>query len=160
MKNPLKRTKYEPDNCPRVLGQNCVDPNRPPHFSEGRGLVNSFAPGCDGCGSISGDDFMAFVREGGRVDGSDKNYKVYLEKDTGTPYETIKTVHTTPDGRTYEGHQPKQGTGVQHAKFYWMHLTREQQQEFVDLWNEKKVNHSLYVRPYFMSWDVTVAPEV
>ena len=148
MKNPLKRPPHHPENCPRVLGQNCVDPNRPPTFSEGRGLVNSFAPGCDGCGSISGDEFMKFVREGGKVDGSDKNYKVYLEKDTGKPSEMLH--EKTDYGELY---RPKQGTGIQHAKFYWMHLTREQQQEFVDLWNEKKINHSLYVRPYFMEWD-------
>ena len=148
MKNPLKREPHYPENCPRVLGQNCVDPNRLPTFSEGRGLANSFAPGCDGCGSISGDEFMKFVREGGVVHGSDKNYKVYLEKDTGKPSETIRKK--TEYG---ESISTKQGTGIQHAKFYWMHLTREQQEEFVYLWNEKKVNHTLYVRPFFMTWD-------
>ena len=126
--------------CPR-LGNEPEESS----FYEGHGLANSFAPGCGGCGSISGDEFMKFVREGGEVGGSDKNYKVYLDKDTGTPSEMI-TESTGHGSRSYV----KQGTGVQHAKFYFQHLTRAQQQEFVDLWNAGKVKHSLYVMPYFM----------
>jgi hypothetical protein len=41
-----------------------------------------------------------------------------------------------------------------HDKFYWYHLSEDQMKEFVDLWNEKKLNlepkFGIYKLPYFV----------
>jgi hypothetical protein len=122
----------------------------PDRYRRNGGMVNSFAPGCTFCGSISGAEFLRYVREGNLVGGSDKSYKVYLEKDSGKPSITIKKTKKVPGGGKYEIHEPKPGTGIMHAKFYFQHLSDTQRAEFVSLWNLGKVKHRLYVRPYFM----------
>lgn len=127
----------------------CGRTGAPTDYKEGRGLANSFTPGCAQCGSVSGDAFMEYVREGHVVHGSDKNYKAYLEKDTGTPHETEEYTYTNGD-YSHTGTQAKQGTGIQHAKFYYQHLSSEQRNEFVQLWNNRTLNHMIYVMPYFM----------
>jgi hypothetical protein len=75
-----------------------TDDPTPDDYNAKHGMSNSFAPGCTYCGSISGEDFIAYVRSGGVVGGSDKNYKVYLERATGTPAVTEERVETTPQG--------------------------------------------------------------
>lgn len=66
---------------------------------------------CSYCGSLNPDEFMRMVEAGECVLGTtDKNYKVYVEG--------------TPRGFT---------------KFYFYHLSPEQQERFVQLYNEKKL---------------------
>lgn len=82
---------------------------------------------CSYCGSLDPDVFMRRVEEGSiMIKGSDKNYKVYVEAASGS--EPLGAI-----------------------KFYWMHLSEDQQDRFVQLWNEKRVKHSIYVWPYFMA---------
>lgn len=122
----------------------------PDEFGPRMSMTNGWSPGCTYCGSISGDAFMEFVRAGGTVVGTDKNYKAYVEKDTGVPAERYHETVTAPHGGTYEVSGVKDGTGIQNGKFYYQHLSQEQRQEFIDLYNAGKVNHSLYVWPFFM----------
>lgn len=122
----------------------------PDEYGPRASMVNGWSPGCTYCGSISGDAFMTFVREGGHVGGTDKNYKAYVEKDTGiAPVPVVETVQTA-NGSSFESHSTQPGTGVQNGKFYYQHLSVDQRREFVDLWNDGKLNHSIYVMPFFM----------
>lgn len=69
---------------------------------------------CSYCGSMNPDDFMARV-EAGTVElgTTDKNYKVYVRAVNGTPETPIK--------------------------FYFQHLSVEQQKRFIELTNEKRL---------------------
>ena len=82
---------------------------------------------CGYCGSMNPDEFMARLEAGTiRVTGTDKNYKLYVENLGGEPLEAIK--------------------------FYFQHLSIEQQDRFIQLHNEKKINYDsfgLYVTPFF-----------
>jgi hypothetical protein len=66
---------------------------------------------------------MELVRDGATVGPTDKNYKVYLRASGG------------------------------HAKFYFQHLSSEQQAEFIDLNNTRRITYGepghLYVLPFF-----------
>ena len=65
-------------------------------------------PRCSYCGSLHPDAFMTAAREGtSELGPTDKNYKVYIDAGGG------------------------------HGKFYFQHLSAEQQQEFVDLYNAR-----------------------
>lgn len=107
--------------CPRrgESGWGRTDEELPDTY-RGTSMVNGWAPGCSYCGSVSGDDFMTFVRDGHSVQGTDKSYKAYVPK------------------------------GEQNGKFYFQHLSEEQRVEFVELFNAGRVSHDLYVLPFFM----------
>ncbi|MNY03812.1 hypothetical protein D3C86_1364520 [compost metagenome] len=89
---------------------------------------------CSYCGSMSGDTFMAALREGtATLTPTDKNYKVYVNREGGT-------------------------TG----KFYFRHLSAEQQEEFVTLHNEGTLQLSypghFYVPPFFTAVGLPTTP--
>lgn len=88
---------------------------------------------CSYCGSVSGDTFMAFVRAGGEVGPTDKNYKAYLHD--------VKDEH---------GNVVVKAPGL---KFYFQHLSDEQKTEFIVLLNAGKVRVGMpghfYRLPYF-----------
>jgi hypothetical protein len=92
---------------------------------------------CSFCGSISGDAFMLLVRKGAVIDPTDKSYKAYIQ-DRGTDPE--------------EGPRPVE-TGF--SKFYFQHLSEEQQRAFVGLCNAGTVRLGwpgrFYVWPFFMT---------
>lgn len=80
---------------------------------------------CSYCGSANPDLFMYLIRNGiVELGPTDKNYKVYLK-----------------------------GEGVP-IKFYFQHLSQEQQKEFVDMLNEKRLKIGypghFYVLPFFI----------
>ena len=81
---------------------------------------------CSYCGSLHPDDFMALAAGGTMLDPTDKPYKVY-----------VKGVTTNGSG-----------------KFYFQHLSAEQQRQFVDLLNSKTLNIGypghFYTRPFFI----------
>lgn len=82
---------------------------------------------CSWCGSTNPDDLMAALRDGAvELGPTDKSYKAY--------------VHAAPGGE----HQ---------GKFYFQHLSREQQVEFIDLVNAKAFPIGFpgrfYVLPFF-----------
>ncbi len=72
---------------------------------------------CSYCGSLHPDAFMEEVRAGTPVGATDKSYKAYM--DTLTTREPVRMNHA--------------------AKFYYQHLSSEQRQEFVRLFNERVV---------------------
>lgn len=84
---------------------------------------------CSWCGSLHPDDFMRLVKDGWMVGATDKSYKAYL----GSP---------DPGGSSME------------TKFYFQHLSDEQKQEFVDLYNARQIVFSggigFYRLPFFM----------
>lgn len=109
------------DDCPRRLA-NAGGP-----FS----FVNEHKVTWDGrqcsyCGSLHPDDFMQWVREGYKLDVTDKDYKIYL----------CNAPTKSPTG-----------------KFYFYHLSEDQMKEFVDLYNQNKLNFGEFhfaVFPFFM----------
>lgn len=85
---------------------------------------------CSYCGSMSGDVFMARLEAGTiSVTPTDKSYKVYVDNHGGESFSAIK--------------------------FYFQHLTVEQQDRFIELVNAKTVHLKepgyFYVTPYFCS---------
>jgi hypothetical protein len=102
-----------------------VDPPREDHWRTGGGLVEQGAVGvsCSHCGSLHPDALMARLADGWTLEGSDKPYKWYLRND---------------DGRTV-------------AKFYTVHLRRDQAELLLTNLGNGQVRHSLYVRPWLPS---------
>lgn len=80
---------------------------------------------CSYCGSLNPDELMERLERGDvTLTPTDKSYKVYVE-----------------------------GEGLQHAKFYFQHLSAEQRRRFIELHNEKKMRLGypgyFYTRPFF-----------
>lgn len=104
---------------------------------------------CSYCGSLDGAAFMERLEAGTIfLSGSDKDYKTYLRTVEGGP--PLLQSTRIDDDRT--GDQTKwvwETKEVNHGKFYYMHLSVEQMQRFIELWNERRIKHSLYVLPYF-----------
>ena len=80
---------------------------------------------CSYCGSIHPDEFMQAVADGVEIGPTDKSYKAYMS-----------------------------GPGFSHAKFYFQHLSVEQKQRFVEIYNEGKMKVGFpghfYSLPFFM----------
>lgn len=80
---------------------------------------------CSYCGSMNPDDFFKSIDDGSctKITGTDKNYKIYVD------------------------------VSGKHLKLYYQHFDADQQQRFIDLYNEKKLpleaTFGLYVPPYF-----------
>lgn len=109
--------------CPRAAENGDLSMLRPPFNGE---MVWRVDDTCSYCGSLNGDILMARIEAGTiRLKGSDKNYKIYVE--------------------ATEGSEP-----LSAIKFYFQHLSEVQKIRFVELWNEKRIIHSMYVMPYFM----------
>lgn len=83
---------------------------------------------CSFCGSLHPDRFMALLREGFEVGPTDKPYKAYIK---------------TPTGET---------------KFYFVHLSDEQQTTFVELLNAKQLTIGYPGRFYVLPFFVQVGP--
>lgn len=85
-------------------------------------------PFCSFCGSLHPARFLELIAEGWRVEPTDKNYKAYL--------------------------RTRQDDASLWTKFYYQHLSGEQQQEFIDLYNSRQMvlaepGH-FYVLPFFI----------
>lgn len=124
----------ESQTCPRRMGEpgpwereEGLD-----RWETGHGTVDQDQVGlsCSFCGSLNPDRFLELVREGWIVGPTDKSYKAYLESP-----------------------QDPEVQGRTHAKFYFQHLSREQQDQFIDLHNSRqmKIGHPghFYVPPFF-----------
>lgn len=85
-------------------------------------------PFCSFCGSLHPARFLELIAEGWRVEPTDKNYKAYLRK--------------------------RGDEGSLWAKFYYQHLSDEQQEEFVGLYNSNRMLLAepgyFYVTPFFI----------
>lgn len=134
-------------------------------WTTGHGLVGQSEIGrsCSFCGSLNPDRFMALVREGWIVGPTDKPYKAYLERPFTT--EEIANRKTAYMARfadlseqaiaelseQYDREFTAEGSPV--AKFYFQHLSDDQQGEFIELHNAKQMKigtpGGFYVTPYF-----------
>lgn len=132
---------------------------------------------CSFCGSLNPDRFMELVREGWIVGPADKSYKAYLDRpatddekrakkerwlasDIGQALKrAAEAEDKTPDQVTEELDQAYRtansmaDSAGQTAKFYYQHLSAEQQTEFITLYNERRMvvgyPGRLYVLPFF-----------
>lgn len=135
---------------------------------------------CSYCGSISPETLFSAIGAGAEITPTDKNYKIYVDLPNplaGKP--CVKGcanfeqngegwVQLTAENRAslplddYQRREYKDGSWLRvtvegpltHAKFYFQHLSREERQRFVDLYNAGKINLAFpghfYVRPFFM----------
>lgn len=115
--------------CPRRAENGMDDPASPfkgagqnlDTYTSGHGLIGQ-ARGCSYCGSMHPDDFMQAMREGKELGVTDKNYKAYVDHQSG--------------------------------KFYYQHLSTEQQAEFIAMLNRHEITFGypgfFTVRPYFI----------
>lgn len=93
--------------CPRRFGDGTADENSPyvgsgqnlDYFSHGYGLVGQKS-GCNYCGSMPPEDFMAAVRSGAKIGPTDKSYKLYVGDHDGKFY----TQHLSEE-QGFEFHQ-------------------------------------------------------
>lgn len=139
---------------------------------------------CSYCGSVHPEDFLAAAIAGCKLGATDKSYKSYIDmpQDPTLMGELVVVgasngPHAEADGWTKYDHEqhevilrrsnwrvPDNGENawymfaprgpVIHDKFYFQHLSPEQQQQFIDLYNAKKLNYGdypLYVLPFFAS---------
>lgn len=136
---------------------------------------------CNYCGSMHPEDLFAAIEAGAQIDGTDKNYKIYVNTphpDAEKPcvlssanYDfgggaikvTDENVNTLPlddyqrkhynDGSHWVRIQPR--PPMAHAKFYFYHFDEAQMIRFIELYNTKKLNlepmFGLYRMPYFMA---------
>ena len=111
---------------------------------------------CSFCGSLNPDTFMTRLEAGELTLGTtDKNYKVYVTVASGPMLK--QTYRDCPsDGPRCAG--PNECTHwitreSNHGKFYFQHLSVEQRQRFVELYNDQRLvfegGYSFYVLPFF-----------
>jgi hypothetical protein len=139
---------------------------------------------CSFCGSLHPDDFMALVKDGWIVGPTDKSYKAYLGKPRtdeeiaqrkidfmvgntakalvkGTkdhhPDMTDGEVQAELERYWQEMELPLAQSGGQETKFYFQHLSADQRQEFIALYNDKvmRVGYPghFYSLPFFCRRD-------
>jgi hypothetical protein len=132
---------------------------------------------CSHCGSISQEELFRVIESGGRLDPTDKNYKVYVNDanpNVGKPRivgiashkpddswveVTAENLTTFPD---YKRHPLEPGTWVLVApdsaarmrKFYFQHLDVDGRKRLIGLVNAKTINFGepgyFYPLPFFM----------
>lgn len=148
-------------------------------WTTGHGVVGQDAAGlsCSFCGSLDPDRFMELVREGWVVGPTDKNYKAYLHrplsgeekaerKATWLRNFSPEELRATAESRSENPEQvraelesyydaqvaPAEASSTE-AKFYYQHLSAEQQAEFIELYNARGMSVGypgrLYVLPFF-----------
>jgi hypothetical protein len=78
---------------------------------------------CSYCGSVSAEEFLNYLKAGGELGVTDKNYKAYLARSDG-------------------------------GKFYYQHLSNDQQKDFVAMLNAGQVTYGypghFTVLPFFV----------
>lgn len=100
-------------------------------------------PYCSFCGSLHPEKFLELVTEGWVVEPTDKSYKAYLRQVLAM------------EERTAEPGEPLPPIACGRSKFYYQHLSEEQRQHFVDLYNDNTMRLGLpgyfYQMPFFMT---------
>lgn len=123
-------------------------------WTTGHGLVGiqGEQPSCSFCGSLHPDVFMQWLRDGGQIGTTSKNYKVYID----CPYPNERYGETTERQVAVDGGGSYRSISVygRTAKLYFQHLDDAQQQEFVDLYNAGRVTFAggfgFEALPFFM----------
>ncbi|MBI4900916.1 MAG: hypothetical protein HY829_10615 [Actinobacteria bacterium] len=111
---------------------------------------------CSWCGSMHPDDFLAAIRAGVTVGPTDKSYKAYVEETLNDPDRVALGERYKAQGFTREHATDlaKHASGAHIGKFYYRHLSEEQQGEFIGLLNAKAVHVGypghFYVLPFFV----------
>jgi hypothetical protein len=96
---------------------------------------------CSYCGSLNPDVFMARLEAGDIALGATtKNYKVYVHNAGGAPL--LQTYRDCP--RDEPKHMPDECAHwvtreTSQQKFYFDHLSNEQRQRFVEMYNERRI---------------------
>lgn len=128
---------------------------------------------CSYCGSLSPDELFAAIEAGHKIGPTDKSYKIYVDLPNPVAGQTVsygsesgpthrdgkRTRDDLTDAEIAKGRYDRPLMGVAGAtvtaKFYFQHLSAEQQQRFIDLLNAKKINIGMpghfYVRPFFIA---------
>lgn len=100
-------------------------------------------PFCSFCGSLHPGKFLELIARGWSVGPTDKNYKAYLHQ-----------VFTGPERTAVPGEPLPVLEQFRQSKFYYMHLSEEQRQQFIGLYNDGVMRIGdpgyFYVLPYFM----------
>lgn len=111
---------------------------------------------CSYCGSLSPDILMARIEKGDvELGPTDKSYKVYVKNVGGEKFKMWHT-RTCPDVMTCDRKTCAHWTKDERdqTKFYFQHLSGDQQARLVALYNEKKLKFGepggFYVMPFFM----------
>ncbi len=139
--------------CPRRMTEFGTWPREEnqDRWSKGHGLigVQNDNLSCSFCGSLHPDTFMEWVEAGAEVTPTDKNYKIYVKCPIDNP-----RYGETKVGKTKSGGSITTVYGRE-AKFYFQHLSREQMERFVELYNENRLTFGypggFYRFPYFMA---------
>ena len=146
---------------------------------DGQDFWRGGVDGCSYCGSISPEDFFAAVAAGSEIGPTDKSYKAYVDLpdpndgkprvvssanfDAGEGY--VKVTAENADSLPLSWHDRKDAgerdrwvkigptSARKQGKFYFQHLSPEQQQTFIELYNAKKMKLGFpgrfYSRPFF-----------
>ncbi len=142
-------TEQKKINCPRRAENPMADRMFP-----GPDTIRSDGT-CSYCGSVDPDVLMARLEAGDvELGPTDKSYKVYLKNNGGAPFQQSyrdcpsDSKCTGPDDCT---HWVTREAG--NAKFYFQHLSDEQQKRFIELHNDRKLHIGypghFYARPFF-----------
>jgi len=164
--------------CPR-RAESAINFPGPDRWEARHGLVHQSQVGmsCSHCGSLHPDRFMELVREGWIVGPTDKNYKAYLHEPVTDEHRAQRKAaweasdfgrfirkHVLDEGGTEAEAQAKVDeywrrdeephlSGSRSAKFYYQHLSAEQQHEFIELHNSKAMQIGwpgrFYIQPFF-----------
>lgn len=133
---------------------------------------------CSYCGSCHPEDFFKAVEAGAKVTPTDKNYKAYIELPESSPDElrVVSATSFAPEGRGnwlpingeirkmmerdgwrgahYQYAQLAPRGPTRYSKFYFQHLTDEEQERFIEFLNAKKFNLAFpghfYRLPFFI----------
>lgn len=110
---------------------------------------------CSFCGSLNPDVLMQRLEAGDvELGPTDKSYKVYVRNSGGAPF--LQTYRDCPRGSA--PHMAEECTHwvtreVSETKFYFQHLSADQQRRFIELLNARKVKFGypghFYVLPFF-----------
>lgn len=127
---------------------------------------------CSHCGSLHPDVLMAGLRDRTlHLGGSDKSYKWYVQRalTDAEKADVRAALERGPYGQVIREMAAEQGADPQIAldeywagpqgeaawahprsvsKFYTPHLSRAQCEEFMQMWRDGKLSHSMYVRPW------------
>lgn len=131
-------------------------------WKRGHGLIGQ-KRGCSYCGSMHPEDFLQAVRDGKEVGPTDKSYKAYLHEPLTEKQKEATRLRaianwvergmTEAEAAALVEEDLHYGSGADLGKFYYQHLSPEQQGEFVRLYNTKamKVGYPgyFYVWPFF-----------
>ena len=148
---------------------------------------DSIGPSCSFCGSLHPDRFMELVRQGWVVGPTDKSYKAYLSQPLSDEEKAehksrwldrfiARGIQESAEARNESGEQVREelsryydeqvaplNESAKQTKFYYVHLSEEQQHEFIDLHNSRhmKIGYPghFYQPPFFTQPDTNSTRE-